>query len=102
MGGGRGYVFGCHPRFRVGIIERVPIHRHIGRENESINVVSGDGDLTLSERNLRYSCYCVDFLPVRNALETLDGPDGEPLIGVDAAGDRGEGESCHGDQVILE
>lgn len=46
---------------------------------------------------LRDRSFCdVDFCTVGDVLQGLQGPDRQPLIRVDAAGDAGEVESCHG------
>ena len=84
-----------HPRLGAAAIQGVAVHRHVGREDEPVSVVGGDGHLALSEGHGACTGYHVHLLAIGDGLQALDSPDGKPFVGVDAAGDVGECESCH-------
>lgn len=92
------YVAGGHPRLLSARIESSHIHRQVGREDEAVNAICcgakgarGHRLILLARRNIHRST-------VGDVVEALDRINGETFVGIDVAGDAGEGESGHGER----
>lgn len=73
-----------HPRFSRGRIKSLTIYRHVGGEDEAVLIVGGDRNLTLGQRNIACAVNHIDLLTIGDALATLNRPNGQSFVGVDA------------------
>lgn len=83
-------VFRSHPRFLVGVVDRVPVKLYVAGDDESIHVVSCYGQLDLGGGLGRLVDQYGHLLSVCNGLTTLSCPYEQSFVRVDVAGDFSE------------
>ena len=89
------YVAGGHPRLLSARVESSHIHRQVGGEDEAVNAICCDAKGARGHRLILLPRRNIHRSTVGDVVEALDRINGETFVGIDVAGDAGEGESCH-------
>lgn len=84
---GIAYVEGRHPGLLCCAVERVTIDRHVCADDKAVNVIGRYRHLHLGDGHTALPRHDVDLLAIGGGLQALTGPDRQPLVGVDIAGD---------------